>query len=275
MHHLNPNINSLAIGSFDGIHIAHKELIEQSDGLVAIERSRGYLTPGYLRGYFVKKPIFLYMFEKISSLDPSEFVQMLQSHFCNLQNIVVGYDFSFGRGASGDVQTLKSTFEHKVTVVDEIKIDGISVHSRVIKEYIQSAKFKMATRLLGREYTTYAKRIKGAGQGSKELVATINLDTQEFVLPKDGTYATRTKVKDKWYDSVTFVGKKDSVGLGFCVETHLIGVEISVDLCEEVEVVWVEHIRSNIVFKDLRMLKNQIELDIQKTAEILKNAKNI
>ena len=72
------NIKSIAIGSFDGIHIGHKSLISQVEAVVIIERNGGYLTPGYKRSFFVEQPCFFYHFEHIKALRAKEFVAKLK-----------------------------------------------------------------------------------------------------------------------------------------------------------------------------------------------------
>ena len=63
--HLQNSIKSVAIGSFDGIHLAHQELIKRADGVVVIERGVATLTPGWKRSIYTKKPTFFYMLNKI------------------------------------------------------------------------------------------------------------------------------------------------------------------------------------------------------------------
>ena len=74
-------IKSIAIGSFDGIHIAHKSLIDQVDALVIIERNGGYLTSGYRRSNFTSKMCCFYHFDKIKLLSPQEFVDRVKEDF--------------------------------------------------------------------------------------------------------------------------------------------------------------------------------------------------
>ncbi|MCD6212191.1 MAG: bifunctional riboflavin kinase/FAD synthetase, partial [Sulfurovum sp.] len=67
---LQNNIKSIAIGSFDGLHIAHKTLINEVDAIVIIERNGGYLTPGYKRAFYTDKFCCFYHFDKVKSLSP-------------------------------------------------------------------------------------------------------------------------------------------------------------------------------------------------------------
>ena len=75
------SITSIAIGSFDGIHLAHQQLIDKVDALVIIERNGGYLTPGYKRSLYTDKECYFYHFEKVRDLSPEAFVAKLNTDF--------------------------------------------------------------------------------------------------------------------------------------------------------------------------------------------------
>jgi len=165
-------ITSIAIGSFDGLHVAHRKLIDQAEGVVVIERDRGYLTPGFKRSWYTDKPLFFYRFEKIQGWSAAEFVAQLRKDFPRLERIVVGYDFGFGQGREGDAAHLRKLFDGEVVIVDEVRVDGVSVHSRVIREYLREGDIGMANRLLGREYLLDGEVIAGQGLGGRELVPT-------------------------------------------------------------------------------------------------------
>lgn len=261
------NIQSIAIGSFDGLHIAHKRLIDQVEALVIIERNGGYLTPGYKRSLYTSKECYFYHFNKIRALTTTEFVEKLKIDFPELKKIVVGYDFAFGKGKMGNAKILKELFAGDVHIVEEVMYKDISVHSRVINNFIQDGNIVLANCLLGRKYRIDGLLINGQGLGKKEFVPTINIEVFQYVLPHNGVYATRTKIDDKWYDSVTFLGHRETTDGSFAVETHL--------LSEEVEIlkgtIWVEFeafIRKNEKFDSFESLRVQISKDI-KSAEAL------
>ena len=110
-------IKSIAIGSFDGMHLAHQALIARAEAVAVIERGGGYLTPGYKRTMFTDRPCYFYLFEKIRDLTPEDFVGLLQEDFPSLEKIVVGYDFAFGRGKAADASMLRRLFEGEVEIV--------------------------------------------------------------------------------------------------------------------------------------------------------------
>jgi len=261
-------ISSIAIGAFDGVHLAHKVLIDSVDAVAIIERNGGVLTPGYVRTRYIDKPSYFYHFNKIKELSAEAFLLRLKEDFPNLAKIVVGYDFHFGKGKSGDVKLLEKLFDGEVTVVESIKSDGIAVHSRVIKDLIKNSEIQKANILLGRSYQICGEVISGQGIGSKEIVPTLNINSKEYLLPKEGIYATNTKIGDIWYKSVSFIGHRVSTDGKFAVETHIIDKDIH-SANDSIEISFESFIRENRKFDSLSELKRQIEDDILKAKEII------
>lgn len=266
---LTNSIKSIAIGSFDGIHQGHKALIRQVEAIVIIERNGGYLTPGHKRSFCVEQPCFFYHFDKIKSLRAKNFVKRLKEDFPQLETIVVGYDFGFGYKKEGDSTLLQELFDGEVVVVQEVKSADISVHSQTIKQYIAEGNIKLVNQLLGRPFVIYGQIVSGQGLGKNELVPTLNLKVHDYELPKEGVYATRTKIGDEWFDSVTFLGHRVTTDGSFAVETHVIDKDIGV-VTGSVWVAFVDFIRENQKFNGLEALKKQIRDDIEKAKQILK-----
>jgi len=263
------NIESITIGSFDGIHLAHRRLIDQADMVVVIERGTGYLTPGYRRSLYTDKPCAFYLFEQIKSLSPVEFISQLKSDFPNLQKIVVGYDFHFGAKKAGDANGLRELFDGEVVIVDEVVSNTISVHSRTIKKYLQSGDIEIANDLLGRGYTIDGKVVTGQGIGKSELLPTLNLSISNYLLPLDGVHATKSMVSNEWLDSVTFLGHRESTDGEYAVETHIIDRDIGTITSESISIKFISYIRANQKFENLSLLKDAILSDITKAKEVL------
>jgi riboflavin kinase/FMN adenylyltransferase len=265
---INNDIKAIAIGSFDGLHIAHKTLIDKVDALVIIERNGGYLTPGYKRSFHTDKVCCFYHFDKVKSLNPEAFVNKLKEDFPSLEKIVVGYDFHFGKGKAGNAEMLQALCDREVLVVDEVSIEGIPVHSRTIKAYLREGKVEMANKLLGRRYTIDGDVIAGQGLGKKELVPTLNLHVDHYQLPLEGVYATRTKIGNEWFASVSFLGHRVTTDGSYAVETHIIDKNIG-EVSGTVAIEFVAFIRENQKFDGLDGLKKQIQDDIDRVRKIL------
>ena len=258
---LNNEIKSIAIGSFDGIHIGHRTLIDKVDAVVIIERNGGYLTPGYKRSLFTSKICCFYHFDKIKSLTPQDFVHRLEVDFPKLETIVVGYDFHFGKNKAGNAQMLGSISKKKILIIDEVSHEKIPIHSRTIKAYLREGEMAMANTLLGRKYCVVGEVIQGQGLGKKELVPTINLEVKEYQLPLEGVYATRTQIDGVWYASVSFLGHRVTTDDSYAVETHILDKDIG-EVSGEIVLEFIDFIRTNKRFDSLEALKKQIQNDI-------------
>nr|WP_314471308.1 bifunctional riboflavin kinase/FAD synthetase [uncultured Campylobacter sp.] len=264
------NITAVAIGHFDGVHRGHKELLKrlgEYGGLVVIDKNKANITPGLKRAEYSRYPCFLYDFNEIKGLSGEEFIALLKRDFKNLQKIVVGFDFRFGRGRAWDKYDLARIFDGEVEIVDEFCFEGMGVHSSAIREYIKQGEIYKANLLLGREYSIEGRVIKGQGIGSRELVPTLNLDVKSYLLPREGVYATRTRIGYKTYGSVTFIGNRVSTDGNFSVETHVLNENITD--AGNVAVCFIKRLRDNRKFASLEELKRQIYIDIKQAMEFV------
>ena len=260
------SITSIAIGGFDGMHIAHQELFKKLDNngaILSIESGFANLTPKRYRQEYSIFPIYYYMLEHIKHLEGSEFIKLLKEEFPNLKKIVVGYDFCFGKNRKYSTTELKKLFIGEVIVINEIKKDNIPVHSRTIRNYIKNDDIKTANKLLGKEYKIYGKQIKGQGLGSKNFVPTINLFVEDFLLPKEGVYITKTILNNIEYNSITFLGHRATTDGSYAVETHILNNDIT-NNDYNIQIKFFEKVRDNKKFESFDKLKKQIDEDIQK-----------
>lgn len=264
-------VTAIAIGGFDGMHLAHQELFKNlgnHGGIVVIESGYANITPKTYRQEHSNYPIYYYVLENIKHLTGEKFILLLKEEFPNLKKIIVGFDFCFGKNRIHCIPELKALFNGEVIVVKEVKKDGIAVHSRIIREYIKNGDIKTANNLLNREYKIFGKQIKGQGLGSKSFVPTINIQVTNFILPNEGVYATKTIINEKEYNSVTFLGHRITTDGSFAVETHILDEEIK-NRYTLVQIRFIEKLRENQKFDTFEELKEQIFKDIHKAKVIL------
>ncbi|MGE4383798.1 MAG: bifunctional riboflavin kinase/FAD synthetase [Arcobacter sp.] len=260
-------ITSIAIGGFDGMHVAHQELfknLDENGAIVSIESGFANLTPKVYRQEYSDYPIYYYVLDNIKHLEGDQFIKLLNEEFPNLKKIVVGYDFCFGKNRRYCIEKLKELFHGNVKIIDEIKIDDIAVHSRVIREYLKDGEIEIANKLLGKEYKIYGHQIKGQGLGTKSFVPTINLKVEQFLLPKEGVYITKTILNEIEYNSVTFLGHRVTTDGSYAVETHILDEDIINDTYT-IQIKFIKKIRDNLKFDSFDELKNQIDKDIETT----------
>jgi riboflavin kinase/FMN adenylyltransferase len=134
--------------------------------------------------------------------------------------------------------------------------------------------------LLARPFSILATAGRGRGYGSKYTVPTINLARYEELVPKDGVYITRTRIRsgekrsqnEECFDSVTNVGNRPTFGAdSFAIETHLLNfhpIELSAET--EVELHFLDRLRDEIKFPSVEALKEQIGRDVGKAQKYLR-----
>ena len=263
-------VNNITIGNFDGMHLAHQELfkrVKKNGAILFIESGRSNLTPNESRIKHTDIPCFSYDLQDIKELNCLEFISKLQKDFKNLKKIVVGYDFKFGKNRCCGVEDLKEIFSGEVEIVNEIKIDDISIHSSLIRTLLKNGNIMAVNKFLNREYKICGKKIKGQGIGKKELFPTINIEASEYLLPKAGVYITKTKVKNKIFESISFLGHRVSLDGKYAIETHLIDTHLELNGGELIEIIFFKRVRENIKFKEILDLKKQISSDIEVAKE--------
>ncbi len=264
-------ICSLALGKFDGMHIAHFELFNnlKLPGAVLVISKDGndILSSGNDRKFLMKQnfkdiKLFNLNLDFIREMSGLEFVAFLRECYPKLRDIVVGYDFLFGINRSCDKKDLQrfcAEFGIAVRVINEVKYRGISVHSGVIKEALKRGYLHITQRLLGRNYSIRGWRISGQGIGSKEIFATINLDCQPYFLPKNGVYAVRLN----GLLGAGFIGIR-STDKNFSIEIHLLHMPDSWEMLnKEMQLEFLAYLRENKVFENINALKKQIDMDIK------------
>jgi riboflavin kinase/FMN adenylyltransferase len=272
------NSTSIAIGGFDGMHIGHQKLfsaLDKSSTIVVIETGYANLTPKKERENFSHFPILYLELDNIRHLSGEEFISFLRNKFPKLKKIVVGYDFHFGKDRRYSFCDLKTLFlkedeDGVVEVIDEVTLHGDSVHSHKIRAKLQIGDIEGANAFLGHNYTIKGKVVSGQGIGKKELVATINIEAKEFLMPKEGVYVTLTRIDDEehFHPSVSFVGHRVTTDGSFAVESHILDGEV---LCKErASISFVSFIRENQKFDSMAELKYAIKKDIATASKELK-----
>ncbi|NOQ31354.1 MAG: bifunctional riboflavin kinase/FAD synthetase [Helicobacteraceae bacterium] len=259
-------IDSIAIGGFDGMHYGHQHLFEElgeNGAILVIETGYANLTPSRERERFTHYPIEYYPLDSIRHLKGEEFIKKIKDQFPLLKKIVVGYDFHFGKDRKYSFNDLRTLFGGEVVVVDEVSLHNDSVHSHKIRAKLEIGDIKGANQFLSHNYTIHGKVVKGQGIGKKELFATINILTDGFLIPKEGVYASLTRIDDSehYYPSVSFLGHRVTTDGSFAIESHILTDE-NIECKESASISFIAFIRENQRFENLIELKTAIQKDI-------------
>ena len=258
-------VDSIAIGGFDGMHVGHQQLfaaLGEKGCIVVIETGYANLTPKRERENFSHHSIVYLKLDDIRHLDGEGFVALLNEKFPKLKKIVVGYDFHFGKNRKYSFNDLKILFDGKVQVVDEVSLHGDSIHSHKIRAKLQIGDIKGANSFLAHNYTIKGKHVSGQGIGKKELVATINIKTKGYLLPKEGVYTTLTRIdnEEHLHPSISFVGHRVTTDGSFAIESHVLDGEVTCD--KKAAISFISFIRNNKKFNTISELKIAIKKDI-------------
>jgi riboflavin kinase/FMN adenylyltransferase len=283
----------LTVGTFDGIHRGHQAVLTEisrrakSQGFESVlvtfephplEIVNPAACPKLLTTTAEKREILaassappdrvevVAFTPELARLTPEAFVRdVLRGRF-GMQELVLGFDHGFGRGRSGDVETLRrlgATDGFGVDVVDAVRDDAQPISSTLIRTAVAHGNLATATRWLGRRYSIRGVVQRGAGRGRTIGVPTINLAPPDpnKLLPPDGVYAVWVTVGDGQVGGMMNQGPRPTFGeQARALEAHLF--DFAGDLYgETVTVEWVERLRDVQAFPSREALVAQLEHD--------------
>ena len=287
---------ALALGYFDGLHTAHTAVLKETLKL----SGNGLLPAVMLFDEHPKKvlsgenvPFLLQKnrrdgiiddmgiirlnisFEKIKDMSPREFVEMLVNQ--NVGEAVCGYNYRFGRKASGDVGTLRELcgeYGIGVTVCEKYLSEGEEVSSTVIRNAVAQGDMEKAERMLGVPFGFCSEVFSGDKRGRLLGAPTINQYLPEgIVIPRFGVYAAKVFFEGKEYIGVTNIGSRPTFdGRSVRSETYII--DYSGDLYgKSVETQLFSFLRAEKKFGSADALKEQIALDVKSTQTFFEKSK--
>lgn len=293
----------LAIGKFDGVHIGHQSILDEARYLVAKSGARlsvmsfephpAYVLTGneaylqmltpraeklrILAQHGVDAYYAVEFNEVFKSMEPEEFVRSYLVRL-QVQHVVVGRDFRFGRNSAGDTETLKrfaAMCNMTVHVVSPIADQGAKVSSSQIRSHLAQGRVESATALLGRPYTMTGTVVHGDKRGRQIGFPTANIgDIEAYVMPKGGVYAVSVIVATDDGSSIHGFGVLNAgtrptvAGTDFRLEVHLLG--FAGDLYGKTcRVSFLHRIRDERKFHGLDELKAQINQDCETVGKLL------
>jgi riboflavin kinase / FMN adenylyltransferase len=189
------------------------------------------------------------------------------------EEVYVGYDFRFGHDREGSMRTLTELGPHlgfAVTIVPEVTVGGRDVNSTRIRELLEAGQVEEARVLLGRPYRVRGRVVEGDRRGRTLGFPTVNLESENEVLPAQGVYAGRLRVlrgvppdAEAELPAVVNVGRRPTFkgdAAPVLAEAHVI--DWSGDLYgERVELGFLHRLREERRFPDAEALRRQIEAD--------------
>jgi riboflavin kinase/FMN adenylyltransferase len=288
----------LTIGSFDGVHLGHQQIINQitagahAMGAPAVvltfhphpsvvlrgPRESFYLTTkedkATLLGDFGVDIVITHPFnEEVALINARDFVDQLHDHL-NIHQLRVGHDFALGHNREGNVTVLKGFGDElgfSVKAIDAFRMDGEVVSSSRVRRLIEAGRVEQAAELLGRPYSLHGIVERGDGRGRSIGIPTANLAIpKEQAVPGAGVYAVQVILRGKTYQAVSNVGVRPTF------ETELVAPRVEAYILdfdediygEEIELIFLAHLRDEQRFPNADALVAQIHADITHAREI-------
>jgi len=292
----------VTIGNFDGVHLGHRfifgRLVEEArhEGRPAVAISfdphpKMVLHPERRPFYLITSPeekihlladlgidafILIPFSLEYARTTAEEFVREILWERLRIRRILIGHDYTFGRGKEGNEVFLTEAGRRlgfEVEVMDAFCVGDIVISSTKIREALLAGEVRFAATLLGRPYNLAGRVISGNHRGVRLGFPTANIAPDKELVPARGVYAVRVLREGKRHDGVvnigfnpTFADKKRSV------EVHIFDFHEDI-YGESIEILFIERIRDEVRFESPEKLIAQIDRDIDRVREILKSEK--
>ncbi len=282
----NAKRTAVALGNFDGMHVGHMAVLEaaksfESEGLLPVavlfdEHSMKAITgkaPAMLMTVTERNRIInenglrieTLVFNEIRDLSPSAFVEKILVGRLGAAAVCCGYNYRFGKGASGTAQTMSEICGRlglKCRVSGEVDVDRCAVSSTKIRGFIENGEIEKANKMLGRPFGFSSRVIDGDKRGRVLGFPTINqIIPEELAMPRFGVYQSVVTVNGEKFKGVTNVGRRRTVGTEKILsETHILDFDRDI-YGENVDVRLIKFIRPEKKFSSFDELARQIKSD--------------
>lgn len=286
----------LTIGTFDGVHLGHKKILEKVVSRAKEENIESVVLTFFPHPRMVlqeKSEIKLLntitekiaLFEKIgidyliihpfdykfSRLTAEEFVKTILVDTFNIQKIIIGYDHRFGRNRTADIDDLivfGNDYQFDVEQISAEEINAIAISSTKIRTAILDGNIKLANQYLGYSYSFSGTVVKGKqiGRTIGFPTANIQIDEDYKLIPKNGVYIVKSTIEGKTVYGMMNIGNRPTVdGENRTIEVHFLN--FNKDIYDTpLEIILLDYIREEVKFNSLDDLKAQINID-QTTAQ--------
>jgi riboflavin kinase/FMN adenylyltransferase len=293
------NKTFVTIGTFDGVHIGHQKVL-----LNLINSAKKNSTSSVLLTFFPHPRMVLQKNADIKLINTIEeriqllkktgldilviheftkdfaeetaldFVKNVLVDHLKISNLIIGYDHRFGKNREGNFDQLSeygNIFGFEVNKISQQEIDHITISSTKIRKAIELGNIEEANRYLGYHFMLTGEIVKGKNLGEKIGFPTANLFIEETykLLPKTGSYIVKSELENQTVYGMmnigynpTVKGKKQTIEIHFFnFNKDLYGKKIQIDV--------LKFLRDEQKFESVDDLKNQLEIDKQKSLEII------
>jgi riboflavin kinase/FMN adenylyltransferase len=280
----------VALGVFDGVHLGHRAILATAvahaarAGIGAVtctfdphpmqvlqpDRAPLPITTLDERVAFIAESgidatVVLPFTARLAAMEPEAFVKDILLGRLHAQEVVVGFNHTFGRGARGDARLLQALGDRlgfTAHVVPPLYVDGVAVSSSEIRAALGRGEVERAQRYLGRRYAVVGRVIEGAGRGRTLGFPTANVDIDRPLLVAPGVYAAWAELTEDRHPAVVNIGVRPTFDeRKLVVEAHLL--DFSGRLYgRTIRLAFACRLREERRFPGADALREQIRLDV-------------
>jgi riboflavin kinase/FMN adenylyltransferase len=287
----------VAIGNFDGAHLGHQiifrrvaEIANKNKGtgivftfephplkILAPEKAPPLLTTFRKKVELIEqcgidRVICAEFTRQFADQAPRDFAENILAGKIGAKEVVVGFDYAFGRGREGTITYLKKMGEELgflVHIIQPVKIEDHLISSSHVRNLIEDGEVDKASKFLGRPYSINGPVVSGYKTGASIGFPTANIDTSRVQTPGTGVYAVRIKHGGTSLDGVANIGFNPTFHRDrLSVEVHIFDFNEKL-YGLEIEIEFIQRIRSEIEFESADKLVIQIKKDITAAKNIL------
>ncbi len=290
----------VTIGSFDGVHRGHLEVMRQLDNIARLSKGETVVITFSPHPIKVLKPekrlellttldekialiesaginhlVIIPFTKEFSQLSYEDFVKQMLIDKINMKGMLVGHDNTIGKNKEGSFEQLKGIskkYDFLLYIHSELKVKEGKLSSSFIRKLLTEGKLFESAKLLGHPYFVSGAVIKGQHIGNKLGFPTANIEPQDDkFIPAKGVYVAKVTFDDKIYNGMMNIGTRptiDETSEKLIIEVHLF------DFCDDI---YNKHIRVSILrkirdeykFDDIDALRQQLKRDKASAIEIL------
>ena len=270
---------SVAIGTFDGVHLGHREVIRGSDTVLTFDPHplsviHPEATPKLINSSAIKRDLIAGLgvrelvvipFDRgFSEQSAEDFVQQVLIGRLGAERVSVGENFRFGKGAKGTEEFLRSHEEFETRVTPLVEVEGETVSSTQIRALVAAGEVKEAAAFLGGPFLFEGEVVHGDKRGRELGMPTANLVPDDaYVCPGHGVYAALAND----VPAAVNVGVRPmfASGRGLLVEAYLIGFDGDL-YGQTLRIAFLERMRGEKRFDSVDELVAQMHRDVEQAA---------
>ena len=272
---------TITLGNFDGLHLGHQRLINRVLRYEDTKHAVITFTPHpsevlrnmpfrtltqkrdkiqLLAEFSLDYAFFVKFDEAFSKLSVKEFIDFLRS--ISVKRIIIGRDARFGYRGQGTIDDLKKYFA--VDVLDDFLYNHTRVSTTYIKDFLLQGDLDSAKKLLSRNYEITGKVVHGKQIGRDLGFPTINIDFDNYFLPRMGVYQVEVFILDRWYYGMANIGNNPTINFSEARRLEIFIFDFDEDVYQKKVIIkFLQYIRPEYRFVNKNELVKQLKKDEQ------------